>query len=204
MVASGLILLLLTIFTSIRSIDYLNDKYSSTALLEEETENNINDEIEILSLTPIDSVKQNEKISTGENINKEIITVKTNTDIKVEQPSEEPKKEKEGAAVKKETSKSAFPTLKEIKKNYNTFRGPYGNGIAYAKNIPVNWDAKSSLNIKWKVEVPKHGYNSPVIWNDKLFIAGGDEIYNLREIAKITEQIIRIHAPALICPMLLK
>jgi outer membrane protein assembly factor BamB len=49
-----------------------------------------------------------------------------------------------------------------------------GQGISYHKNIPTEWDGASGTNILWKSPVPKHGYNSPVIWGDKVFIAGAD------------------------------
>ena len=47
-------------------------------------------------------------------------------------------------------------------------------GIAYHKNIPVEWDGGAGTNVIWKVALSKHGYNSPVIWGDKLFLAGAD------------------------------
>ncbi len=72
------------------------------------------------------------------------------------------------------TSTGSFPGLSEIKKQHNGFRGPLGQGISYHKNIPVDWDGPSGKNILWKVETPKAGNNSPVIWSDKIFIAGGD------------------------------
>ncbi|MCK4852739.1 MAG: PQQ-binding-like beta-propeller repeat protein [Bacteroidales bacterium] len=59
--------------------------------------------------------------------------------------------------------------------NHNGFRGPFGNGVSYHKNIPVDWDGPSGRNIIWKAEMSKPGYNSPVLWKDKLFIAGGDK-----------------------------
>ena len=64
----------------------------------------------------------------------------------------------------------------ENKKNFPAFRGPGGNGIAYQTNIPVDWDGPSGKNILWKIPVPAQGYNSPIIWNDKLFIAGASAI----------------------------
>jgi outer membrane protein assembly factor BamB len=39
----------------------------------------------------------------------------------------------------------------------------------------VEWDGESGKNICWKAEVPMPGYNSPVIWKDRLFISGADE-----------------------------
>ncbi len=64
--------------------------------------------------------------------------------------------------------------LTEVKKHHNTFRGPWGLGISYHRNIPVNWDGAAGSNVIWKVALSKHGYNSPVIWGDKLFLAGAD------------------------------
>jgi outer membrane protein assembly factor BamB len=57
---------------------------------------------------------------------------------------------------------------------YPSFRGPFGLGISGNKNIPADWDGASGRNVLWKTEVPLHGYNSPVIWGDKLFLTGAD------------------------------
>ncbi len=70
---------------------------------------------------------------------------------------------------------TGFPAVSEIKNNHNAFRGPFGNGISYHTNIPTTWDGASGENIIWKTPVLKPGYNSPVIWGDRLFISGGDE-----------------------------
>lgn len=64
--------------------------------------------------------------------------------------------------------------IKELLKNHNGFRGPFGNGISYRKNIPTDWDGTTGKNIIWKSELSKPGYNSPIIWGDKLFLAGAD------------------------------
>jgi len=68
-----------------------------------------------------------------------------------------------------------YPTLKEINSNFTSFRGPGGTGIAYQKNIPTSWDGKSGKNIRWKTEIPLPGYNSPIIWNDRVFLTGASE-----------------------------
>lgn len=65
-------------------------------------------------------------------------------------------------------------SAQNIKSNHNSFRGPFGQGISYHKNIPAKWDGATGTNIAWKVAIPKHGYNSPVIWGDKIFISGAD------------------------------
>ena len=62
----------------------------------------------------------------------------------------------------------------DFKQNHATFRGYMGLGVSYRKNIPVDWNGPSGRNIKWKVAFSKPGYNSPVIWGDRIFISGGD------------------------------
>lgn len=62
-----------------------------------------------------------------------------------------------------------------IRQHHNAFRGPWSNGISPHRNIPTQWDGPSGNNILWKTEVPLHGYNSPVIWGDKLFFSGADD-----------------------------
>jgi len=74
----------------------------------------------------------------------------------------------------KQEPQSEYPSYKEITQNFPTFRGPGGNGIAYHKNIPTSWDGKSGKNILWKIPVPLHGYNSPIIWENKLFLSGAN------------------------------
>ncbi len=68
-----------------------------------------------------------------------------------------------------------FPTAKENAENYPTFRGIGGNGIVYKKNVPTSWNGASKQNILWKLKLPLLGYNSPIIWGDKLFLSGADE-----------------------------
>jgi len=58
--------------------------------------------------------------------------------------------------------------------HHNGFRGPFGNGVSQHKNIPVDWDGAAGRNVRWKTEIPKQGYNSPVLWEDKIFLSGGD------------------------------
>ena len=72
-------------------------------------------------------------------------------------------------------AKAGTPSLtSEFRMNHPSFRGPFGQGISYHTGIPVDWDGPTGKNIKWKVALTKKGYNSPVIWGDKLFIAGAD------------------------------
>jgi outer membrane protein assembly factor BamB len=73
-----------------------------------------------------------------------------------------------------------YPSAGEIARNFPSFRGAGGNGIAWQKNIPTSWDGRSGKNIKWKTEIPLPGYNSPIIWDEKVFLSGASE--NKREV----------------------
>lgn len=63
---------------------------------------------------------------------------------------------------------------------FANFRGPGGNGVCIQKNVPVDWDGPTGKNIKWKVKVPLPGFNSPIVYGDRVFLAGADE--NRREV----------------------
>ena len=62
----------------------------------------------------------------------------------------------------------------DFMRNHATFRGYMGLGVSYHRNIPESWNGPSGQNIKWKVALSKPGYNSPVLWEDKLFVSAGD------------------------------
>jgi outer membrane protein assembly factor BamB len=74
-----------------------------------------------------------------------------------------------------ESRSEAMPvalTASLVNQNYNAFRGPWGNAVSTHRNIPTNWDGATGRNILWKVEIPVHGYNSPIIWGDRLYFSG--------------------------------
>jgi outer membrane protein assembly factor BamB len=59
--------------------------------------------------------------------------------------------------------------------NWPFFRGPDSRGIAGGKDYPAEWDGASGKNIQWKIEIPKKGKSSPVIWGDKIYITGAQD-----------------------------
>ncbi len=69
----------------------------------------------------------------------------------------------------------SFASREELAENWPVFRGPNGLGVATMTSAPTEWDGESGENIVWKVEVPKPGFNSPIIWKEKLFLSGADE-----------------------------
>jgi outer membrane protein assembly factor BamB len=68
----------------------------------------------------------------------------------------------------------SYPSVEQINKNWPQFRGPGGLGISAYTDIPVSWDGKTGQGILWKTEVPLPGMNSPVVWEDRIFLTGGD------------------------------
>ena len=70
---------------------------------------------------------------------------------------------------------SNYPSWQEVKLNFPSFRGPGSIGITERTNIPASWDGKSGKNIKWKTAIPLPGNNSPVIWNDRIYLSGASE-----------------------------
>jgi len=53
-----------------------------------------------------------------------------------------------------------------------SFRGPMGQGLAPHKNAPLTWTPET---VAWKKPIPKIGTNSPIVWGDKVFVAGADD-----------------------------
>jgi len=62
----------------------------------------------------------------------------------------------------------------ELLQNWPRFRGADGSGFSLWTNVPLTWDAKSGAGIVWKVPVPVNGFNSPIVWGDRVFLSGGD------------------------------
>lgn len=68
-----------------------------------------------------------------------------------------------------------FPSDDNLRQNWPGFRGPYGIGIASFDDVPTDWDGSSGRNILWKIETPLPGMNSPIRWDNRLFVSGADE-----------------------------
>lgn len=59
--------------------------------------------------------------------------------------------------------------------NWPMFRGPFGTGVATTTNAPLTWNATNGEGIAWKTPVPAPGFSSPIVWGERVFLAGGDE-----------------------------
>ncbi len=151
---TGTALILLGLGASLASVDHLK-KYSVDESLVNLKAIDNQDNIEVIQVGPNPGKGDTAKISVANTV--------TNPQVST------PAKATQVAGVK-----AAFPGLNEIRANVPSFRGPLGNGVFFQKGTPVSWDAASGKNVIWKTPVSKKGYNSPVIWGDKLFLSGGD------------------------------
>ena len=68
-----------------------------------------------------------------------------------------------------------YPTWEAMQLNWPSFRGPGSLGQAHFTKAPVDWDVEAGTGIRWKVDLPLPGGNSPVVWGDKVFVSGADE-----------------------------
>ncbi len=74
------------------------------------------------------------------------------------------------------SNNNTIADIEKIRENWSQFRGPEGNGIVYDnENAPANWNGETGENILWKTPVPLEGFNSPIIWEGKLFLSGTDD-----------------------------
>jgi outer membrane protein assembly factor BamB len=55
--------------------------------------------------------------------------------------------------------------------NWPQFRGPQASGVDTNASTPTHWDVDAGQNIRWRTSVPGLAHASPIIWNDRVYIA---------------------------------
>jgi outer membrane protein assembly factor BamB len=63
-----------------------------------------------------------------------------------------------------------FPSPEEVARNWGCFRGPAGAGVSASTNTPLTWNVQTGAGVLWKTKAPGPDFNSPVIWEDRLFL----------------------------------
>ncbi len=163
----------LALLASFLSIDHLSSTYALTESSDQE------DAIPVQEITPIqDEATPMAKVVEPVAETSEVTIESAEPENTQNSEAEVPQVASEEKAPEKPVSKksnSSIPNRSEIIKNFPAFRGPYGLGISYQKNIPVEWDGASGKNVLWKIPAPLPGFNSPVIWGNSLFISGADK-----------------------------
>lgn len=65
-----------------------------------------------------------------------------------------------------------YATPEELARNWHRFRGFAGAGVTTFTDIPTQWDSATGKNILWKAPIPLPGFNSPIVWQGRVFISG--------------------------------
>ncbi len=68
-----------------------------------------------------------------------------------------------------------LPSIEEFRRNWTSFRGPTGSGVSLEQTAPTEWDGATGKGILWKTRVPLAGFNSPITWNDRVFLSGASK-----------------------------
>ena len=77
-------------------------------------------------------------------------------------------------AAKAPAAANDLPSLAEFQANWPRFRGPDGSGFSPSANAPLAWDESAKTHLVWKSAIPLPGFNSPLVWGERVFISGGD------------------------------
>ncbi len=170
----GAAVMVLAVVASFATVNHL-DYYDAENLVADAATTSQNEAIEVIEIgETAQTVSGGQVAKADAEAGNPEGSVKEN--VVAEQKEDEPVQAKaEGEPQAKQATKSVGISLADVQKNHNSFRGPLAQGIISHKNIPTKWDGAAGTNVKWKVPIPKHGYNSPVIWGDKIFISGADE-----------------------------
>lgn len=62
----------------------------------------------------------------------------------------------------------SFGAVAHAQQNWPQWRGPNGNRVSAAVNLPTTWS--SSRNIVWKTPLPSWSAGTPVIWGTRIFV----------------------------------
>src|SRR5437016_14325952 len=74
-----------------------------------------------------------------------------------------------GWAAQRALQRNAGPDAQ----NWPQWRGPEGNGVSHAVNLPVTWGPDK--NIAWKTPLPSWSGGTPVIWGDRIFVTSASK-----------------------------
>jgi outer membrane protein assembly factor BamB len=70
-----------------------------------------------------------------------------------------------------EAASPVLPAWEEMLVQWPSFRGPGGVGVAHFTTAPVHWDVETGEGVRWNVEGPPDGFNSPVVWGQRLYFS---------------------------------
>ncbi len=62
-----------------------------------------------------------------------------------------------------------YPYRSFAAENWPCWRGPQGDGTSHETNLPTRWNSEE--HVRWKVELLGEGHASPIVWENRIFIA---------------------------------
>ncbi len=74
-----------------------------------------------------------------------------------------------------ESAAPEVASLAEFRANWPCFRGFAGGGPATG-DWNLSFDDQPGTGVLWKSPVPARGFNSPVVWSNRVFLSGGDAL----------------------------
>lgn len=81
----------------------------------------------------------------------------------------------QAAAEPESVTAPTYASPEALAKNWHRFRGFAGAGVTPLKDIPTQWDETAGTGILWKTKIPIYGHNSPVVWQDRIFLSGATD-----------------------------
>ncbi len=66
---------------------------------------------------------------------------------------------------------SAWGVTPACAENWPGWRGPRGDGSSVETDLPLHWNGETGENIIWKVPLAGEGHSSPIVWEDRVFLA---------------------------------
>ena len=69
-----------------------------------------------------------------------------------------------------------YASVDILKQNWPRFRGFAGSGVVLFDNVPLEFNLETGENVSWTAELELPGFNSPIIFTDKVFLSGANEL----------------------------
>lgn len=60
-------------------------------------------------------------------------------------------------------------------RNWPGFLGPMGRAVATGRTVPASWDYSNRTTVAWRIDLDKHGYSSPIVWGNRVFVTQADQ-----------------------------
>ncbi len=68
-----------------------------------------------------------------------------------------------------------MPSPAEYAANWPRFLGPTGNAHVPGLTLPQQFDLTGGAGLRWRTPLEVPGFNSPLIWGQRVFLSGGDK-----------------------------